>query len=64
MFLRRYQRHCQSHNKAMSDFFGGLNGLFASEHHALKLLRQHGLSWINQLKPIKRFISQQAIGKI
>lgn len=52
--LRRYQRQRQSHNYAVAALMETLKRLFNTSQPALTLLRNAGMSWINQSPLAKR----------
>mgnify|MGYP006198122613 CR=1 FL=1 len=46
---------------AMGQLTDGLLQLFASERPLLRELRNRGMGLLNQLAPIKRFLTQRAL---
>ncbi|MDN3920993.1 FAD-dependent monooxygenase [Roseateles violae] len=60
--LRRYQRERQAATWAMGELTDGLLRLFASEAAPLRSLRNQGLSLLNALPPLKRWLTGRALG--
>jgi 2-polyprenyl-6-methoxyphenol hydroxylase-like FAD-dependent oxidoreductase len=60
--LRRYQRARQLDTWAMGELTDGLLRLFASEAAPLRGLRNTGLSALNALPPLKRWLTGRALG--
>jgi 2-polyprenyl-6-methoxyphenol hydroxylase-like FAD-dependent oxidoreductase len=59
--LRRYERERLAPNWAMGQMTDGLLRLFASEQPALRELRNRGLTLVNQLTPLKRWLTARAL---
>ena len=60
--LAGYARQRQGPTRAMAQATDGLLQLFASEQPLLKELRNGGLTLVNSLPPLKRFLSGRAMG--
>ena len=60
--LRRYARERAAPTWAMSQVTDGLLTLFADEAPALRELRNRGLTLVNQLAPLKRWLTARALG--
>ena len=60
--LRRYARERAAPTWAMSQVTDGLLTLFADEAPALRELRNRGLTLVNQLAPLKRWLTAKALG--
>jgi ubiquinone biosynthesis UbiH/UbiF/VisC/COQ6 family hydroxylase len=60
--LRRYERERQTPAWAMGLVTDGLMDLFA--HHAplAKIIRNQGLAWVERTRPLKRWLTRQALG--
>lgn len=59
--LRRHVRAREGPVLAMARLTDGLLGLFSSRDPVLRELRNHGLSLLNQLTPLKRALTSRAI---
>lgn len=59
--LRRYARAREGATRAMGHVTDGLLQLFASEQPLLRELRNRGLTLVNHLPPIKRFLTARAL---
>ncbi len=59
--LRRYARERAAPTWAMSQVTDGLLRLFAHEQPALRELRNRGLGLVNQLHPLKRWLTARAL---
>jgi len=60
--LRRYQRARHLDTLAMAELTDGLLKIFASEAAALRTLRNTGMSALNSLTPLKRWLTRRALG--
>lgn len=60
--LRRFARERALPNQAMGQLTDALQRLFASELPAARELRNRGLTALNQLPPLKRWLTQRALG--
>jgi len=60
--LRRYARERQLDTWAMGELTDGLLRAFASDAAALRLLRNRGLSALNSVPPLKRWLTARALG--
>jgi 2-polyprenyl-6-methoxyphenol hydroxylase-like FAD-dependent oxidoreductase len=60
--LRRYARERLAPTLAMGELTDALQRLFASPAPAARELRNRGLAAVNQLAPIKRWLTQRALG--
>jgi 2-polyprenyl-6-methoxyphenol hydroxylase-like FAD-dependent oxidoreductase len=60
--LRRYARARLAPTVAMGELTDGLLRLFASDAPALRSLRNQGMSLVNRLSPVKRWLTGQALG--
>ncbi len=60
--LRRYARERLAPTVAMGELTDALWRLFASEAPVARTLRNTGLSALNQLPPLKRWLTQRALG--
>ncbi|MFG6456960.1 FAD-dependent monooxygenase [Roseateles sp. BYS96W] len=60
--LRRYARERLAPTLAMGELTDGLQRLFAHPSPALHGLRNRGLDALNQLTPVKRWLTQRALG--
>ncbi len=60
--LRRYARERSTPTWAMGELTDGLLGLFSSELPALRELRNRGLTLVDHLSPIKRWLTSRALG--
>jgi 2-polyprenyl-6-methoxyphenol hydroxylase-like FAD-dependent oxidoreductase len=58
--LRRYARARRWPVQAMGQLTDGLLELFAHDHPAARELRNRGLTLLNGLAPVKRFLTRQA----
>ena len=61
--LSRYERRRRLDNTAMLALMKGFKGLFGSQQPGLTLLRNVGMSGMNQWVPLKRLIMRQATGE-
>lgn len=61
--LRRYARARAADTWAMGELTDGLLRLFASEAPALRSLRNQGMGLLNQLPPLKRWLTARALGQ-
>jgi len=59
--LRRYARERLAPTWAMGQLTGGLLNLFSSEAPELRELRNRGLTLVNQLSPLKRWLAARAL---
>jgi len=59
--LRRYARQRLSPTRAMIEITDGLLHLFAHQSPAVRELRNRGLSLVNRLPPIKRWLTARAL---
>ena len=59
--LRRYARERELPTRAMGHMTDALLHLFASEQPLVKELRNRGLSLVNHLPPLKRFLTARAL---
>jgi 2-polyprenyl-6-methoxyphenol hydroxylase-like FAD-dependent oxidoreductase len=59
--LRRYARARQAPTWAMGELTGGLLHLFASELPLARELRNRGLTLVNELPPLKRWLTARAL---
>jgi 2-polyprenyl-6-methoxyphenol hydroxylase-like FAD-dependent oxidoreductase len=59
--LRRYARKRTAPTWAMGQVTGGLLQLFAHPAPAVQHLRNQGMSWVNRLSPLKRWLTQRAL---
>ena len=59
--LRRYARERAAPTWAMGQVTDGLLSLFADEAPALRELRNRGLTLVNQLSPLKRWLTARAL---
>lgn len=59
--LRRYARERELPTRAMGHVTDALLQLFASERPLVKELRNRGLTLVNQLPPLKRFLTARAL---
>lgn len=60
--LRRYARERQLDTWAMGELTDGLLRLFASDLEPVRRLRNQGLSTLNTLSPLKRWLTARALG--
>ncbi|MEO7335603.1 MAG: FAD-dependent monooxygenase [Caldimonas sp.] len=60
--LRRYARERASPTWLMGEVTDGLLRLFANESAPLRELRNRGMTLVNRLPPIKRWLTSQALG--
>jgi len=60
--LKRYQRRRKPENLAAMAAMEGFKRLFGSHNAALRLMRNYGMSGINQLGPFKNQLIKQAMG--
>lgn len=61
--LRRYERRRRFDNSAMLGLMKGFKVLFGSHDPALTMMRNLGMSGMNQLVPLKRVLMRQATGE-
>ncbi len=59
--LRRYVRERLVPTKAMSRLTDGLLRMFAADAPALRELRNRGMTLVNQLRPMKRWLTHRAL---
>jgi ubiquinone biosynthesis UbiH/UbiF/VisC/COQ6 family hydroxylase len=59
--LRRYARERAAPTWAMAQLTDGLLNLFAEDAPALRELRNRGMSLVNQLSPLKRWLTARAL---
>jgi 2-polyprenyl-6-methoxyphenol hydroxylase-like FAD-dependent oxidoreductase len=59
--LRRYAREREVPTRAMGHVTDALLQLFASERPIVKELRNRGLTLVNHLPPVKRFLTARAL---
>jgi 2-polyprenyl-6-methoxyphenol hydroxylase-like FAD-dependent oxidoreductase len=59
--LRRYARERAAPTWAMGQVTDGLLRLFSEEAPALRELRNRGLTLVNQLSPLKRWLTTRAL---
>lgn len=60
--LRRYERERQIPTLAMGQLTDGLMQLFSQEQPVLQELRNRGMSLVNHLPPLKRWLTARALG--
>ncbi|MBC7957246.1 MAG: FAD-dependent monooxygenase [Cytophagales bacterium] len=60
--LRRYERQRQVPTRAMGQLTDGLLRLFSQEQPAVRELRNRGMSLVNHLPPLKRWLTSRALG--
>ena len=60
--LRRYVRQRAAPTEAMLRITDGLQGLFAAPDSPLRELRNNGLTLVNRLSPLKRWLAARALG--
>lgn len=60
--LRRYERQRQAPTAAMGQLTDGLLRLFSHEQPALRELRNRGMTLVNHLPPLKRWLASRALG--
>jgi 2-polyprenyl-6-methoxyphenol hydroxylase-like FAD-dependent oxidoreductase len=60
--LRRYARERLAPTLAMGELTDALQRLFANDSSAVQGLRNRGLDALNQLTPVKRWLTQRALG--
>jgi len=60
--LRRYERQRQAPTIAMGQLTDGLLRLFSQEQPALRELRNRGMTLVNHLPPLKRWLASRALG--
>ena len=60
--LRRYERQRQMPTVAMGQLTDGLLRLFSREQPALRELRNRGMTLVNHLPPLKRWLTSRALG--
>ncbi|MCS5588160.1 MAG: 2-octaprenyl-3-methyl-6-methoxy-1,4-benzoquinol hydroxylase, partial [Porticoccaceae bacterium] len=60
--LKRYQRRRKPNNLATMAAMEGFKRLFASDNSALRLMRNMGMSGVNQIKPLKNELIKKAMG--
>lgn len=59
--LQRYARERWWPTRAMGELTNGLLHLFASDHPAVKVLRNQGLQMVNRLSPLKKALTARAL---
>jgi 2-polyprenyl-6-methoxyphenol hydroxylase-like FAD-dependent oxidoreductase len=62
--LRRYERARQAEVSAMGWATDGLFGLFAQSDGRVQALRNWGMSGVDRLEPLKKWLARQAMGTI
>ncbi|MBX3619451.1 MAG: FAD-dependent monooxygenase [Rhizobacter sp.] len=60
--LRRYERQRQVPTVAMGQLTDGLLRLFSQDQPALRELRNRGMTLVNHLPPLKRWLASRALG--
>jgi len=60
--LRRYERQRRVPTVAMGQLTDGLLRLFSHEQPALRELRNRGMTLVNHLPPLKRWLTSRALG--
>ena len=60
--LRRYQRERIAANWAMGELTDGLQRIFASDAALARTLRNKGMSALNAVSPLKRWLTERALG--
>jgi 2-polyprenyl-6-methoxyphenol hydroxylase-like FAD-dependent oxidoreductase len=60
--LRRYERQRQAPTVAMGQLTDGLLRLFSQEQPVLRELRNRGMTLVNHLPPLKRWLTSRALG--
>jgi 2-polyprenyl-6-methoxyphenol hydroxylase-like FAD-dependent oxidoreductase len=60
--LRRYERQRMTPTLAMGQLTDGLLRLFSHEQPALRELRNRGMTLVNHLPPLKRWLTSRALG--
>jgi 2-polyprenyl-6-methoxyphenol hydroxylase-like FAD-dependent oxidoreductase len=60
--LRRYVRERAAPTRAMAEVTDGLLRLFSHESQTLRELRNRGLTLVNHLPAVKRWLTSQALG--
>ena len=59
--LRRYERSRLAPTRAMGELTGGLWRLFSTDQAAARELRNRGMSLVNHLSPLKRWLTARAL---
>jgi 2-polyprenylphenol 6-hydroxylase len=62
--LRNYEKKCQGHNLTMLKSMSLFKQLFASQNKAVWVLRNLGLNITNSLPMLKKYLIQQALGRV
>lgn len=62
MMLRRFERHRKGDNLSMMSAMEGFKQLFGAKALPVRFVRNRGMDWMNQAKPIKNAIMQRAMG--
>ena len=60
--LRRYARQRRTAHRLMAGATDGLWQLFRQDHPAWRELRNHGLTLVDRLPPVKRWLIERALG--
>jgi len=60
--LRRYARARLWHTRAMAGAVDGLWQLFSTSAPGLRELRNHGMTLVDRISPLKRFLVSRALG--
>ena len=59
--LRRYERSRLAPTRAMGELTGGLWRLFSTDQAAVRELRNRGMTLVNHLSPLKRWLTARAL---
>jgi 2-polyprenyl-6-methoxyphenol hydroxylase-like FAD-dependent oxidoreductase len=59
--LRRYARQRAGPTEAMLRITDGLQGLFAAPDSAFRELRNNGMTLVNRISPLKRWLAARAL---
>jgi 2-polyprenyl-6-methoxyphenol hydroxylase-like FAD-dependent oxidoreductase len=59
--LRRYERSRLAPTRAMGELTGGLWRLFSTDQPAVRELRNRGMTLVNHLSPLKRWLTARAL---
>lgn len=62
IYLRRYERRRRDENIIMMNVFSGFKQLFESSQFPIPLLRNSGMSLLDKVIPLKRWIMNRAMG--
>ena len=60
--LKRYQRRRKPENLAVMVAMEGFKRLFGSQNSALRLMRNYGMSGVDQSAPLKNTLIKKAMG--